>query len=94
MYTFSLHTTDNGMSKNLSMFILISFVLHRYVNFARNKDETNLLAVQYKGSILYHCCRTIHPGEELMVWPSSKFLDRFSEAWTQVWVMKLNATGT
>ncbi|KAK5851126.1 hypothetical protein PBY51_001945 [Eleginops maclovinus] len=64
----------------------------RYVNFARNKDETNLLAVQYKGSILYHCCRTIHPGEELMVWPSSKFLDRFSESWTQVWVMKLNAT--
>ncbi|KAK5881525.1 hypothetical protein CesoFtcFv8_022310 [Champsocephalus esox] len=64
----------------------------RYVNFARNKEETNLLAVQYKGSILYHCCRTIHPGEELMVWPSSKFLDRFSEAWAQVWVMKLNAT--
>ncbi|XP_029311524.1 histone-lysine N-methyltransferase PRDM9 [Cottoperca gobio] len=64
----------------------------RYVNCARNKDETNLLAVQYKGSILFHCCRTVHPGEELMVWPSSKFLSRFSEAWAQVWVMKLNAT--
>uniref|UniRef100_A0A8C2XC88 Uncharacterized protein n=1 Tax=Cyclopterus lumpus TaxID=8103 RepID=A0A8C2XC88_CYCLU len=46
----------------------------RYVNCARNKDETNLLAVQYKGSILFHCCRDIHPGDELMVWPSAKFL--------------------
>ncbi|XP_035518788.1 histone-lysine N-methyltransferase PRDM9-like [Morone saxatilis] len=64
----------------------------RYVNFARNKDERNLLAVQYKGSILFHCCRTIHPGDELMVWPSKKLLTRFSEAWTQVWLMKLNAT--
>uniref|UniRef100_UPI0037E976CA histone-lysine N-methyltransferase PRDM9 n=1 Tax=Semicossyphus pulcher TaxID=241346 RepID=UPI0037E976CA len=64
----------------------------RYVNCARNKDETNLLAVQYKGSILFHCCRTIHPGDELMVWPSSKLLDHFSDAWTQVWLMKLNAT--
>uniref|UniRef100_A0A3Q3H1I2 PR domain zinc finger protein 1 n=1 Tax=Labrus bergylta TaxID=56723 RepID=A0A3Q3H1I2_9LABR len=57
----------------------------RYVNFARNKDETNLLAVQYKGSILFHCCRTVSPGDELMVWPSSKLLDHFSEAWMQVW---------
>ncbi|XP_070783117.1 histone-lysine N-methyltransferase PRDM9 [Enoplosus armatus] len=64
----------------------------RYINCARNKDETNLLAVQYKGSILFHCCRTIHPGDELMVWPSSKLLAHFSEAWTQVWLMKLNAT--
>ncbi|KAM6964362.1 histone-lysine N-methyltransferase PRDM9 [Tautogolabrus adspersus] len=64
----------------------------RYVNFARNKDETNLLAVQYKGSILFHCCRTVLPGDELMVWPSSKLLDHFSEAWMQVWLMRLNAT--
>ncbi|XP_054454968.1 histone-lysine N-methyltransferase PRDM9-like [Anoplopoma fimbria] len=64
----------------------------RYVNCARNKDESNLLAVQYKGSILFHCCRSIHPGDELMVWPSAKFLAQFSEAWSQVWVMKLNAT--
>ncbi|TMS21886.1 Histone-lysine N-methyltransferase PRDM9 [Larimichthys crocea] len=63
----------------------------RYINCARNRDETNLLAVQYKGSILYHCCRTIHPGDELMVWPSSKLLTNFSEAWSQVWLLKLNA---
>lgn len=75
------------------IFFLPSF-LHRYVNCARNKDETNLLAVQYKGSILFHCCRTIHPGDELLVGPSSKRLARFSEAWTQMWFMKLNAAGT
>ncbi|XP_040923057.1 histone-lysine N-methyltransferase PRDM9-like [Toxotes jaculatrix] len=63
----------------------------RYVNCARNKDETNLLAVQYKGSILFHCCRTIQPGDELMVWPSSKLLTNFSEAWTQMWFMKSNS---
>ncbi|XP_028263696.1 histone-lysine N-methyltransferase PRDM9-like [Parambassis ranga] len=64
----------------------------RYVSSARSKEETNLLAVQYKGSILFHCCRTIHTGDELMVWPSSKRASRFSEAWTQAWLLKLNAT--
>ncbi|XP_023127069.2 histone-lysine N-methyltransferase PRDM9-like isoform X1 [Amphiprion ocellaris] len=63
----------------------------RYVNCARNKDETNLLAVQYKGSILFHCCRTIHTGDELMVWPSSRLLTHFSETWAQMWFLKLNA---
>ncbi|KAI3365077.1 hypothetical protein L3Q82_010191, partial [Scortum barcoo] len=62
----------------------------RFINFARNKEETNLVAVQYKGSILFHCCRTINPGDELMVWPSSKLLTHFSEAWTRVWLIKLN----
>ncbi|KAM4623996.1 histone-lysine N-methyltransferase PRDM9 isoform 1-T3 [Polymixia lowei] len=64
----------------------------RYVNCARNEDEKNLLAVQYKDSILFHCCRTIHPGDELMVWPSSKLLTLLSEAWTQIWFMKLSPT--
>lgn len=73
--------------------ILPSLFSHRYVSYARNKDEANLLAVEYKGSILFHCCRTIQPGDELMVWPSSKLLDHFSEAWAQQWLMKLNAAG-
>ncbi|XP_056153039.1 histone-lysine N-methyltransferase PRDM9 [Lampris incognitus] len=64
----------------------------RYVNCARNEDEKNLLAVQYKDSVLFHCCRTIYPGDELMVWPSSKLLTRLSEAWTQIWCMKLTPT--
>lgn len=62
----------------------------RYVNSARNKEEANLLAVQYKGSILYHCCRTVHAGDELMVWPSSKMVTQFSDDWTRFWVVKLN----
>ncbi|CAL8283407.1 unnamed protein product [Merluccius merluccius] len=61
----------------------------RYVNCARNQEETNLLAVQYKGSILFHCCRTIHPGDELVVWPSGGLLSRLSEAWNHIWLMKL-----
>ncbi|XP_069016324.1 histone-lysine N-methyltransferase PRDM9 [Embiotoca jacksoni] len=64
----------------------------RYVNRARNRDETNLLAVQYKGSILFHCCRTIQTGDELMVWPSGKLLANFSDAWAQMRLLKLNAT--
>ncbi|XP_054656169.1 histone-lysine N-methyltransferase PRDM9-like isoform X2 [Dunckerocampus dactyliophorus] len=61
----------------------------RYVNCARSRDEANLLAVQYKGSILYHCCRGIHAGDELLVWPSNKLLGRFSAVWTQMWQVKL-----
>ncbi|XP_058476806.1 histone-lysine N-methyltransferase PRDM9 [Solea solea] len=63
----------------------------RYVNCARVKDESNLLAVQFKGSILFHCCRTIHPGDELMVWPSDNLLAHFSESWNQLWFMKLKS---
>lgn len=63
----------------------------RYVNFARNKAEMNLLAVQYKGSILFHCCRSIGPGDELLVWPSRQLLQLFSATWAQVWLMRLNA---
>lgn len=53
----------------------------------------NLLAVQYRGSILFHCCRTISPGDELLVWPSRQLLQLFSATWTQVWLMRLNARG-
>ncbi|XP_028332015.1 histone-lysine N-methyltransferase PRDM9 [Gouania willdenowi] len=63
----------------------------RYINCARNKDESNLLAVQYKGSILFHCCRTVNAGDELMVWPSSKLLARSSKDWSQKWLMKPSA---
>uniref|UniRef100_A0A1A8FUZ7 PR domain containing 9 n=1 Tax=Nothobranchius korthausae TaxID=1143690 RepID=A0A1A8FUZ7_9TELE len=64
----------------------------RYVNFARSKDEANLLAVQYKGSILFHCCRSVQTGDELTVWPSSKMHAHLSKAWTQMLFLKLNRT--
>ncbi|XP_061665291.1 histone-lysine N-methyltransferase PRDM9 isoform X2 [Syngnathoides biaculeatus] len=63
----------------------------RYVNRARSRDESNLLAVQYKGSILYHCRRIVHAGDELLVWPSDKMLARFSDAWTQMWLTKVES---
>lgn len=66
----------------------------RYVNSSRSREEANLLAVQYKGSILFHCCRPIQGGEELMVWPSSKMLDFFSDDWTQSWFTKLSQRET
>ncbi|CAL8260315.1 unnamed protein product [Arctogadus glacialis] len=64
----------------------------RYVNCARNQEETNLLAVQYKGSILFHCCRTIQPGDELVWWPSAGLVSRLSEAWSHMWLRKLCPT--
>ncbi|XP_068610777.1 histone-lysine N-methyltransferase PRDM9-like [Brachionichthys hirsutus] len=63
----------------------------RYVKSARSREETNLLAVQHEGSILFHCCRSIRPGDELLVWPGSKLLARFSEAWNRLWLLKLKA---
>ncbi|XP_052080008.1 zinc finger protein 665-like [Mytilus californianus] len=40
----------------------------RYVNCARNEDEQNLIAYQYKGDIYYRCFKDIEPGNELLVW--------------------------
>lgn len=62
----------------------------RYVNFARNKDEANLLAVQYKGSILFHCCRAIQTGDELTVWPSNKLSAHLSKDWTEMMSLKMS----
>ncbi|KAM4715054.1 histone-lysine N-methyltransferase PRDM9-like isoform 2-T2 [Anableps anableps] len=64
----------------------------RYVNFARSKDEANLLAVQYKGSILFHCCRAIQTGDELTVWPSSKLHAHLSKDWTEMLSLKMSRT--
>lgn len=40
----------------------------RYVNCARNEDEQNLIAYQYKGDIYYRSFKDIEPGKELLVW--------------------------
>ncbi|KAB5571703.1 hypothetical protein PHYPO_G00228090 [Pangasianodon hypophthalmus] len=40
----------------------------RYVNCSRNDEEQNLVAFQYRGGILYRCCRAIERGQELSVW--------------------------
>uniref|UniRef100_A0A096LR83 Histone-lysine N-methyltransferase PRDM9-like n=1 Tax=Poecilia formosa TaxID=48698 RepID=A0A096LR83_POEFO len=64
----------------------------RYVNFARSKDEANLLAVQYKGSILFHCCRAVQTGDELTVWPSSKLRAHLSKDWSDMLSLKMSRT--
>ncbi|XP_067100916.1 histone-lysine N-methyltransferase PRDM9 [Osmerus mordax] len=60
----------------------------RYVNCARHEEETNLLVVQCRGSVLFHCCRSILAGEELMVWPSNQFVSQPTDAWNQIWFRK------
>ncbi|CAC5377323.1 PRDM7_9 [Mytilus coruscus] len=40
----------------------------RYVNCARNEDEQNLIAYQYKGQIFYRSFKDILQGTELLVW--------------------------
>jgi len=40
----------------------------RYVNCARNEDEQNLIAYQYKGEIYYRSFKEILPETELLVW--------------------------
>ncbi|XP_060799622.1 histone-lysine N-methyltransferase PRDM9-like [Neoarius graeffei] len=52
----------------------------RYVNCARNDDEQNLVAFQYRGAILYRCCRPINPGQELLVWYEEEYIKELSPA--------------
>ena len=45
----------------------------RFVNCARNEEEQNMLAFQYRGSIYYRTFKDIHPGEELLVWYGDQY---------------------
>ncbi|MCJ8734516.1 hypothetical protein PDJAM_G00236560 [Pangasius djambal] len=45
----------------------------RYVNCSRNDEEQNLVAFQYRGGILYRCCRPVEPGQELLVWYDEEY---------------------
>ena len=40
----------------------------RFVNCARNEEEQNLIAYQYKGDIHYRTFKDICPGMEMLVW--------------------------
>ncbi|XP_060799595.1 histone-lysine N-methyltransferase PRDM7-like isoform X1 [Neoarius graeffei] len=52
----------------------------RYVNCARNEEEQNLVAFEYQGGILYRCCRSINPGQELLVWYEEEYTKELSPA--------------
>ncbi|XP_038598109.1 histone-lysine N-methyltransferase PRDM9-like [Tachyglossus aculeatus] len=45
----------------------------RYVNCARNEEEQNLVAFQYRGGIYYRTCRPVPPACELLVWYGDEY---------------------
>ncbi|KAF5894026.1 histone-lysine N-methyltransferase PRDM9-like, partial [Clarias magur] len=60
----------------------------RYVNCAHNDEEQNLVAFQYRGGILYRCCRPINPGQELLVWYEEEYAKDLSPAFDYLWNKK------
>ncbi|KAF5889434.1 histone-lysine N-methyltransferase PRDM9-like, partial [Clarias magur] len=65
----------------------------RYVNCARNDDEQNLVAFQYRGEILYRSCRPINPGQELLVWYEEEYAEDLSPVFDSLWNKKCSRTG-
>jgi len=45
----------------------------RFVNCARDDEEQNLAAFQYKDNIYYSACQEIRPGTELLTWYGTEF---------------------
>ncbi|XP_060785053.1 zinc finger protein ZFP2-like isoform X1 [Neoarius graeffei] len=60
----------------------------RYVNCARNDNEQNLVAFQYRGEILYRCCQPINPGQELLLWYEEEYAKELSPAFDYLWNRK------
>ncbi|KAB5576645.1 hypothetical protein PHYPO_G00200030 [Pangasianodon hypophthalmus] len=65
----------------------------RYVNCARNDEEQNLVAFQYRGGILYRCCRPINPGQELLLWYEEEYSKELSPAFDYLWNKKCSTNG-
>ncbi|KAF5882472.1 histone-lysine N-methyltransferase PRDM9-like, partial [Clarias magur] len=59
-----------------------------YVNCAHNDKEQNLVAFQYRGQILYRCCRPIDPGQELLVWYEEEYAKDLSPVFEHLWNKK------
>ncbi|KAL5264029.1 hypothetical protein ACHWQZ_G005203 [Mnemiopsis leidyi] len=45
----------------------------RYIRCARTEHEQNMAAFQHLGQIYFRACRTISPGEELLVWYGDEY---------------------
>ena len=45
----------------------------RFINCARNEEEQNLVAFQFKGHIYYRTFKPIYPGNELLVWYGEEY---------------------
>ncbi|XP_055764865.1 histone-lysine N-methyltransferase PRDM9-like [Salvelinus fontinalis] len=65
----------------------------RYVNCARSEEEQNLLAFQYRGGILYRCCKPIAVGEELLVWYGEEYARDLGIVFDFLWDKKSSARG-
>uniref|UniRef100_A0A4W5R006 SET domain-containing protein n=1 Tax=Hucho hucho TaxID=62062 RepID=A0A4W5R006_9TELE len=69
--TTKLPNPQPGDQQCLREYLSLTILPHlqyRYVNCARSEEVQNLLAFQYRGGILYRCCKPIAVGEELLVW--------------------------
>uniref|UniRef100_A0A4W5JVK6 SET domain-containing protein n=1 Tax=Hucho hucho TaxID=62062 RepID=A0A4W5JVK6_9TELE len=65
----------------------------RYVNCARSEEEQNLVAFQYRGGILYRCCKPIAVGEELLVWYGEEYARDLGIIFDFLWDRKSSARG-
>ncbi|KAK3522609.1 hypothetical protein QTP86_027162 [Hemibagrus guttatus] len=65
----------------------------RYVNCARHDGEQNLVAFQYRGGILYRCCRPIKPGQELLLWYEENYARNLGPAFHHIWNKKCSSKG-
>ncbi|XP_058263753.1 histone-lysine N-methyltransferase PRDM9-like isoform X2 [Hemibagrus wyckioides] len=63
----------------------------RYVNCARNEEEQNLVAFQYRGGILYRCCQPIKPGQELLMWYKDDYGKDLGLAFDYLWKKKCSS---
>ncbi|XP_031419489.1 zinc finger protein 709-like isoform X3 [Clupea harengus] len=65
----------------------------RYVNCARDGEEQNLVAFQYRGGIVYRCCKPIAPGEELLVWYAEDYARDLGISFHCLWDIKSSTKG-
>ncbi|XP_032179351.1 probable histone-lysine N-methyltransferase PRDM7 [Mustela erminea] len=63
----------------------------RYVNCARDDEEQNLVAFQYRRQIFYRTCRVIRPGCELLVWYGDEYGQELGIKWGSKWKSELTA---
>ncbi|CAB1337724.1 unnamed protein product, partial [Coregonus sp. 'balchen'] len=63
----------------------------RYVNCARREEEQNLVAFQYRGEILYRCCKPIAVGEERLVWYGEEYARDLGIVFDYLWDKKSSA---
>lgn len=72
---------------------LVFSCICRYVVCSRNENEQNLVAIQQDGRVLFRCCRTIYPGQELKVWYAEEYAQSLSTIWDKIWDKKCTPIG-